>query len=217
MLSCRNVLLLLESLYNSYKTATDFDERPGLKFLVQKVSRADVAANLYKQAGISMTFYIHTLMEICARQENVCVNNTHMMLAAGQEVCQSDPDSGSKVKDPEYLEAVSSTDSMQKFIGIFVRKLQNIFNEVCTLYVDMYLDAEGPNKSDEISEQILVFLLAEPEELPQLKRDKSIQEMVAEKLKMLNQQTSQESVTSPVTTQAVPIQGKRILPTPVTT
>lgn len=38
--------------------------------------------------------------------------------------------------------------------------------------------------------QVLVFLLAPPEELPQLKREKSISQMVAEKLKALNEEVN---------------------------
>ena len=48
-LSSRNILILLECLESSYKTASEFDMRPGLKFLIQKVAHADVAANMYKQ------------------------------------------------------------------------------------------------------------------------------------------------------------------------
>ena len=48
-LSSRSTLTLLQCLQDSYKTAAEFDSRPGLKFLVQKVSKADVASNMYKQ------------------------------------------------------------------------------------------------------------------------------------------------------------------------
>ena len=48
-LSSRSSLALLQCLQDSYRTAAEFDSRPGLKFLVQKVSKADVASNMYKQ------------------------------------------------------------------------------------------------------------------------------------------------------------------------
>ncbi|XP_075751302.1 brefeldin A-inhibited guanine nucleotide-exchange protein 3 isoform X2 [Rhipicephalus microplus] len=56
---------LLSVLEESYGTATDFDERPGLKFLVQKVARCEVAANLFKQAAISWAIQAVVLLELC--------------------------------------------------------------------------------------------------------------------------------------------------------
>lgn len=56
---------LLAVLEESHCTATDFDERPGLKFLVQKVARAEVAANLFKQAAISWAIQAVVLLELC--------------------------------------------------------------------------------------------------------------------------------------------------------
>ncbi|GFR02809.1 brefeldin A-inhibited guanine nucleotide-exchange protein 3, partial [Trichonephila clavata] len=54
-LSNKQLCILFKCLDESYKTACDFDARPGLKFLVQKVAQTNVAANLYKQAGVSWT------------------------------------------------------------------------------------------------------------------------------------------------------------------
>lgn len=61
------VMELLEVLEESHSTATDFDDRPGLKFLVQKVARAEVAANLFKQAAISWAVQAVVLVELCLR------------------------------------------------------------------------------------------------------------------------------------------------------
>ena len=50
-LSCRNSLTLLDCLTSSARVASQFDARPGLKFLVQKVASTTVAANLYRQGA----------------------------------------------------------------------------------------------------------------------------------------------------------------------
>ncbi|KAG6451415.1 hypothetical protein O3G_MSEX007130 [Manduca sexta] len=63
-LSCDNVDLLLKSLELSFRRAMQFDTRPGLKFLVQKVSNLDHAANLYKQTTSSWLIKIIALTEI---------------------------------------------------------------------------------------------------------------------------------------------------------
>ncbi|XP_045537177.1 brefeldin A-inhibited guanine nucleotide-exchange protein 3 isoform X2 [Papilio machaon] len=59
-----NIDLLLKSLEMSYVRAMQFDLRPGLKFLVQKVSILDHAANLYKQTTSSWLIKIIALTEI---------------------------------------------------------------------------------------------------------------------------------------------------------
>lgn len=63
-LNNRNTELLLKSLELSFRRAMQFDSRPGLKFLVQKVSNLDHAANLYKQTTSSWLIKIITLTEI---------------------------------------------------------------------------------------------------------------------------------------------------------
>lgn len=59
-----NINLLLMSLELSYTRAMQFDARPGLKFLVQKVSNLDHAANLYKQTSSSWLIKTIALTEI---------------------------------------------------------------------------------------------------------------------------------------------------------
>nr|XP_013189678.1 unnamed protein product [Amyelois transitella] len=63
-LNTSNTELLLKSLELSYTRAMQFDSRPGLKFLVQKVSNLDNAANLYKQTTSSWLIKIIALTEI---------------------------------------------------------------------------------------------------------------------------------------------------------
>lgn len=49
---------LLAALDVSYYAALQFDARPGLKFLVQKVAGLDSAANLYRQAAAAWTIKV---------------------------------------------------------------------------------------------------------------------------------------------------------------
>lgn len=63
-LNSDNTDLLLRSLELSFTRAMQFDSRPGLKFLVQKVSNLDHAANLYKQTTSSWLIKIIALTEI---------------------------------------------------------------------------------------------------------------------------------------------------------
>ena len=80
-LSTEHVLQLLHCLRSSYKLACDFDLRPGLKFLIQKVAHTEVAVNLYKQAGASMVFYIHTLIKICSNIPSLSLTSVRTLLS----------------------------------------------------------------------------------------------------------------------------------------
>jgi len=80
-MSSRVVFALLDCLRSSHDAAVQFDSRPGLKFLVQKVSRFDVAANLYRQAGIARTVYTHVLVELCTRLDDLSVHKMRRVLA----------------------------------------------------------------------------------------------------------------------------------------
>lgn len=48
--------------------------RPGLKFLVQKVAQTNVAANLYKQAGVSWTIHMVALFELCMSSSGITLD-----------------------------------------------------------------------------------------------------------------------------------------------
>lgn len=74
--SCHNEPILLTSevtqrlmlsLCDVYNLCYEFDRRPGLKFLLQKVAHARVAVNLYKQSGVCITLLLHALVDICRR------------------------------------------------------------------------------------------------------------------------------------------------------
>jgi len=91
-MSSRVVFALLDCLQLSHDSAMQFDARPGLKFLVQKVSRFDVAANLYRQAGIARTVYTHVLLELSIRLDDLSVHKIRQVLAqteTGQDKCDT--------------------------------------------------------------------------------------------------------------------------------
>lgn len=45
-----------------HRTARDFDTRPGLKYLLMKVSGVGGAANLYRQSAMSFNLYFQALL-----------------------------------------------------------------------------------------------------------------------------------------------------------
>ena len=61
-------ILVTELSRASYHSGIEFDSRPGLKFLLQKVAQLNKAANLYKQAGAAWNLIALTLFELCLVQ-----------------------------------------------------------------------------------------------------------------------------------------------------
>ena len=55
--SMTNLAIIFDLLLDSYRTARDFDTRPGLKYLLMKVSGVCGAANLYRQSAMSFNIY----------------------------------------------------------------------------------------------------------------------------------------------------------------
>ena len=157
-LSTRNIAKILDCLYVSYQIACDFDSRPGLKFLIQKVAQTSVAANLYKQAGASMVFYIHTLIEISSNINTLKLEGIRHSL---KQV------STSSLNDRQTCIQHASTmmSSITDNVDIFLFLLQNICDELCQTYVDMTLDEETTTCVDRLSEQPLVFLIAQADDL----------------------------------------------------
>ncbi|KAL3881297.1 hypothetical protein ACJMK2_027752 [Sinanodonta woodiana] len=109
MLSCMttsHAMQLLGCLRSSYDIACAFDSRPGLKFLIQKVARTGVAVNLYKQAGASMVFYIHTLIKICSSMPDLS-RDTVLEFLGKQNTALSLPSTG-EVNEGESNTAIKS-------------------------------------------------------------------------------------------------------------
>lgn len=63
-LGYRSREILLRCIKQYITAAMEFDSRPGLKFLMQKVSNLDYAANLYKQMSSAWIIYFITLVDV---------------------------------------------------------------------------------------------------------------------------------------------------------
>lgn len=156
MLSVRTMIKMLECLRNSYKVAVEFDSRPGLKFLIQKVARTEVAVNLYKQAGASMVFFIHSLLQICAsvpdlskvKVKSLSYSNHQNLL----DICYHDTRHCSNI-----ARVLSSPD-------LFIQLLKAICDELCQTYVDILSD-ETSSRVDSMAEQQVFFLIAQPDDI----------------------------------------------------
>lgn len=115
--NAKHVDILLKCLDVSNRRAKEFDLRPGLKFLVQKVGNLSKAANLYTQANTSELVQIILLIELCLDG----LNKHEISPKALKEILQKQEDSKC-VTDLDYVE-------------MFLRKLQAKWEYLCDSYV----------------------------------------------------------------------------------
>lgn len=69
-ISMQNLAIIFDLLLDSYRTAREFDTRPGLKYLLMKVSGVCGAANLYRQSAMSFNIYF----QVCFKYINLVSN-----------------------------------------------------------------------------------------------------------------------------------------------
>lgn len=64
-LSPANLSVLFDCLMESHTVAYEFNARPGLRSLIQKLTKLDHPGNLLRQSTTAFTCYLHTLFQIC--------------------------------------------------------------------------------------------------------------------------------------------------------
>ncbi|XP_057667053.1 brefeldin A-inhibited guanine nucleotide-exchange protein 3 isoform X2 [Diorhabda carinulata] len=130
--NAKHIDVLLKCLEISNIRAKEFDVRPGLKFLIQKVGNLNKAANLYTQANTSEVVQIIVLIELCLDgigKYSIDPRNLKDILAReAKTICLSDLD----------------------YVENFLKKLYSKWNKLCDSYVNLTLVIpEVSEESDE--------------------------------------------------------------------
>uniref|UniRef100_A0A8C6UWP4 ARFGEF family member 3 n=1 Tax=Neogobius melanostomus TaxID=47308 RepID=A0A8C6UWP4_9GOBI len=90
-ISMSNLAIILDLLLDSYRTARDFDTRPGLKYLLMKVSGVCGAANLYRQAAMSFNLYLQALLgAVLSQADCITTQQVKKLLYEEEEEDSSD-------------------------------------------------------------------------------------------------------------------------------
>ncbi|GIX96960.1 brefeldin A-inhibited guanine nucleotide-exchange protein 3 [Caerostris darwini] len=155
-LSNKQLCILFKCLEESYKTACDFDMRPGLKFLVQKVAQTNVAANLYKQAGVSWTIQMVAIFEICMSSADLCLSFVKNKLLS---IINNSTESLNKSNEEEKTSNGQLTENCNDVnINEFLM-LSEKFKDICETYTEHTDDKEGFSTiADRMSDQPIFFL-----------------------------------------------------------
>ncbi|XP_076390499.1 brefeldin A-inhibited guanine nucleotide-exchange protein 3 isoform X1 [Megachile rotundata] len=163
-LSTHHVDTFLSALDLSYAAALKFDCRPGLKFLVQKVTNLQQPANLYRQAGAAWTIKMVTLFELCLRE----IENTKATLDTVKSVLMSSPEDKECPKSSAFRKLTK-----------YLRQLRNTFEELCESYVEVVLDEDGKHtRVDSFSERKIFLLVAQPDDYPEITSKEAINSRV---------------------------------------
>ncbi|XP_036403088.1 brefeldin A-inhibited guanine nucleotide-exchange protein 3 [Megalops cyprinoides] len=163
-ISMQNLAIIFDLLLDSYRTARDFDTRPGLKYLLMKVSGVCGAANLYRQSAMSFNIYFQALL--CAtltNQENITAEQVKKILYEDEEgssdssqQCSSEDEdifeetaqvSPPRGKEKRQWRARIPSLSIQPVSSLdwawLVKRLHKLCMDLCNNYIQMHLDLES--------------------------------------------------------------------------
>ncbi|KAF2351661.1 Sec7 C-terminal [Trinorchestia longiramus] len=164
----QHIFSLLSALDLSYSCAVQFDMRPGLKFLIQKVAMCDRAANLYRQAGASWTVRAVTLIHLVLdahKKKLVTVEGVREVLQQDMRV----ESEGSSVEGTSSATSVSSekkapqrpTTLLDKSVEHYIKLLSEGFKNLCDVYLDLRANKEKREAEvDDIGEHEPLFFLS---------------------------------------------------------
>ncbi|XP_029621028.1 brefeldin A-inhibited guanine nucleotide-exchange protein 3 isoform X3 [Salmo trutta] len=163
-ISMQNLAIIFDLLLDSYRTARDFDTRPGLKYLLMKVSGVCGAANLYRQSAMSFNIYFQALL--CAtltNQESITAELVKKILYeedegssdSSQQCSSEDEDifeetaqvSPPRGKEKRQWRATIPSLSIQPVSSAdwawLVKRLHKLCMDLCNNYIQMHLDQEN--------------------------------------------------------------------------
>uniref|UniRef100_A0A3B4ETR2 ARFGEF family member 3 n=1 Tax=Pundamilia nyererei TaxID=303518 RepID=A0A3B4ETR2_9CICH len=166
-ISMTNLAIILDLLLDSYRTARDFDTRPGLKYLLMKVSGVCGAANLYRQSAMSFSLYFQALLcailsqadsmtaqqvkRILYEEEEGSSDSSHPGSASSEdedifeETAQVSPPRGRDKRHP-WRAPVPSL-SVQPLGSAdwawLVKRLYKLCVDLCNSYIQMHRDLES--------------------------------------------------------------------------
>ncbi|XP_053189544.1 LOW QUALITY PROTEIN: brefeldin A-inhibited guanine nucleotide-exchange protein 3 [Scomber japonicus] len=166
-ISMTNLSIILDLLLDSYRTARDFDTRPGLKYLLMKVSGVCGAANLYRQSAMSFNLYFQALLcatlsqadtmtaqqvkRILYEEEEGSSDSSHPGSASSEdedifeETAQVSPPRGREKR--HQWRAPNPSLSVQPLGSAdwawLVKRLYKLCMDLCNSYIQMHRDLES--------------------------------------------------------------------------
>ncbi|XP_066914705.1 brefeldin A-inhibited guanine nucleotide-exchange protein 3-like isoform X2 [Clytia hemisphaerica] len=132
-LSPLNLNILFGCLLDTHDVAHEFNTRPGLRSLTQKLGRFHVPANLLRTSITSFAFYLNTLFQISKYDgEHFSISNTKRILTGEKVLLEVvSPESPHKSSiNPAKLELLKNSEN----IDWVIRRLHEACNQISTMY-----------------------------------------------------------------------------------
>lgn len=173
-----HIQILLSCLDLSYDAAIQFDSRPGLKFLIQKVAGIERAANLYRHAGAAWILKVVTLFDLSLhelKKSGATVDHVKKIIEDEESKLKQELDKDSNSSSSgkgDHIMSASSLDNVSNFndMTTFLLRLQQSFDKLCDTYIDIVLDKDGTHSAvDRISDEPIFFLIAQTDDFPDMK------------------------------------------------
>lgn len=142
--------ILLRCLRQYLTISTEFDARPGLKFLLQKIANLDHAPNLYKQLTSSFIIYYMTLVDAYLSDVKL-YNLSNEDITFVMETCMNK--NSNTIKKKEYF---------IKYLFL----LRDIWEDVSKLYINLAQETTNSNKNNPGNGIIHVSLKGSTSSLP---------------------------------------------------
>lgn len=136
-LSPLNLNVLFGCLLDTHSVGHEFNTRPGLRSLTQKIGRFHVPANLLRASITSFAFYLNTLFQISKYDgEHFSISNTKRILT-GEKVLLETISPESPVKgsaNPAKLELLKNSEN----IDWVIRRLHEACNQISAMYCKLH-------------------------------------------------------------------------------
>lgn len=140
-LSPANLSVLFDCLMESHTVAYEFNARPGLRSLIQKLAKLDAPANLLRQSTTAFTCYLHTLFQIC-RHSGEHFSSSHIKrILTGDRVTNTQEKEEDAVKEESVNSPARSHNDLLKGdrnVDWIVRRLNEACDQLSSVYVRLY-------------------------------------------------------------------------------
>ena len=142
-LSPVNLGILFDCLMQSYQVANDFNNRPGIRSLVQKLARFSTLANLLRQSITSFAFYLNTLFQLSRHDgENFSISNIKRILTgekvnldvSNPEIIPLKPEISKTITGDKYRNLLKGDND----IDWIVRRLYEACNQISNTYQKLH-------------------------------------------------------------------------------
>ena len=147
-LSPVNLGILFDCLMETYNVAHEFNNRPGLRSLIQKLARFSTSSNLLRQSITSFAFYLNTLFQISRHDgENFSISNIKRILTGEKvhlDVSPESPNHATKIEQqgqpPKTITGDKYRNLLKGDVNIdwIIRRLYEACNQISNIYQKLH-------------------------------------------------------------------------------